>query len=64
MERLFRSLKAEWVPTVCYMTTALAEQDIGRYLMQHYNWIRPHQYNSFVPPMVAEEKLNSVPGNC
>ncbi|OPD98877.1 hypothetical protein AO994_29975 [Pseudomonas aeruginosa] len=38
MERLFRSLKTEWVPTVGYMTTALAEQDIGRYLMQRCNW--------------------------
>ncbi|MBK5012375.1 IS3 family transposase [Pseudomonas sp. S60] len=64
MERLFRSLKTEWVPTVGYMTTALAEQDIGRYLMQRYNWIRPHQHNGFVPPAVAKEKLNSVSGNC
>ncbi len=64
MERLFRSLKTEWVPTVGYMTTALAEQDIGRYLMQRYNWIRPHQHNGFIPPAVAEEKLNSVSGNC
>lgn len=38
MERLFRSLKTEWVPTVGYMTIALAEQDIGRYLMQRCNW--------------------------
>jgi len=64
MERLFRSLKTEWVPTVGYMTTALAEQDIGRYLMQRYNWTRPHQHNGFVPPAIAEEKLNSVSGNC
>ncbi len=64
MERLFRSLKTEWVPTVGYMTTALAEQDIGRYLMQRYNWIRPHQHNGFILPAVAEEKLNSVSGNC
>ena len=64
MERLFRSLKTEWVPTVGYMTTALAERDIGRYLMQRYNWTRPHQHNGFVPPAVAEEKLNSVSGNC
>ncbi|MBF7145047.1 IS3 family transposase, partial [Pseudomonas sp. LY10J] len=63
-ERLFRSLKAEWIPTVGYMTAALAEQDIGRYLMQRYNWTRPHQHNGFVPPAVAEEKLNSVSGNC
>ncbi|MBF7142710.1 MULTISPECIES: IS3 family transposase [Pseudomonas] len=64
MERLFRSLKAEWIPTMGYMTAALAEQDIGRYLMQRYNWTRPHQHNGFVPPAVAEEKLNSVSGNC
>ncbi|XXF08306.1 IS3 family transposase [Pseudomonas sp. D2-3] len=64
MERLFRSLKTEWVPTVGYMTTALAEQDIGRYPMQRYNWARPHQHNGFVPPAVAEERLNPVSGNC
>ncbi len=64
MERLFRSLKTEWMPTTGYMTTTLAEQDIGRYLMQRYNWTRPHQHNGFVPPAVAEEKLNSVSGNC
>lgn len=64
MERLFRSLKTEWVPTVGYMTTALAEQDIGRYLMQRYNWTRPHQHNGFVSPAIAEEKLNSVSGDC
>ena len=64
MERLFRSLKTEWVPTVGYMTAALAEQDIGRYLMQCYNWTRPHQHNSLVPPAVVEEKLKSLSGNC
>lgn len=63
MERLFRSLKTEWVPAVGYMTKATAEQDIGRYFMR-YNWVRPHQHNGFVPPAVAEEKLNSVSGNC
>jgi hypothetical protein len=64
MERLFRSLKTEWVPTVGYMTAALAEQDIGRYLMQCYNWTRPHQHNGLVPPAVVEEKLKSLSGNC
>lgn len=64
MERLFRSLKTEWVPTVGYMTTALAERDIGSYLMQRYNWTRPHQHNGFVPPAVAEERRNYVSGNC
>lgn len=63
MERLFRSLKTEWVPTVGYMTAASAEQDVDRYVMQQYNWTRPHQHNGYVPPAVAEEKLNSVSGN-
>lgn len=31
--------------------------------MQRYNWTRPHQHNGFVPPAVAEEKLNFVSGN-
>ncbi len=35
-ERLFSSLKTEWVRTVGYMTKALAEKDICRYLMQRY----------------------------
>lgn len=62
MERLFRSLKTEWVPSVGYMSPALAQQDIGRYLMQRYNWQRPHQFNGGLPPAVAEEKLNAVSG--
>lgn len=64
MEQLFRSLKTEWVPAVGYISERQAERDIGRYLMERYNWIRPHQHNSLVPPAVAEEKLNSVSGNC
>ncbi|WP_447595618.1 IS3 family transposase [Aquipseudomonas campi] len=62
MERLFRSLKTEWVPSVGYMSAALAQQDIGRFLMQRYNWQRPHQFNGGLPPAVAEEKLNAVSG--
>lgn len=62
MERLFRSLKTEWVPEVGYMSASLAQQDIGRFLMQRYNWQRPHQFNSGLEPAVAEEKLNAVSG--
>ncbi|MBH3362910.1 IS3 family transposase [Pseudomonas sp. URMO17WK12:I11] len=62
MERLFRSLKTEWIPTVGYMSASLAQQDIGRFLMQRYNWQRPHQFNSGLAPAVAEEKPNAVSG--
>ncbi|WP_025128596.1 integrase core domain-containing protein, partial [Pseudomonas sp. PH1b] len=62
MERLFRSLKTEWIPTAGYMSASLAQQDIGRFLMQRYNWQRPHQFNSGLAPAVAEGKLNAVSG--
>lgn len=62
MERLFRSLKTEWVPSTGYMTATEARRDISYYLMQRYNWIRPHQFNDGLAPAVAEEKLNQVSG--
>ncbi|MGZ0700652.1 IS3 family transposase [Pseudomonas piscis] len=62
MERLFRSLKTEWIPTVGYMSASLAQQDVGRFLMQRYNWQRPHQFNDGLAPAVAEERLNAVSG--
>lgn len=46
MERLFRSLKAEWVPAMGYMSAKLAQQEIGRFLMQRYNWTDTHQTHS------------------
>lgn len=33
MERLFRSLKTEWVPSVGYLTAQEAHRDISHYLM-------------------------------
>lgn len=62
MERLFRSLKSEWVPTVGYSTAQEAHRDISHYLMHRYNWLRPHQFNEGMAPAVAEEKLNVVSG--
>ncbi|HBY4609053.1 TPA: IS3 family transposase, partial [Klebsiella pneumoniae] len=53
MERLFRSLKSEWVPSTGYLTAQEAQRDISHYLMHRYNWIRPHQFNDGLPPAVA-----------
>ncbi len=53
MERLFHRLKTEWIPSVGYMSASLAQQDIGRFLMQRYNWQRPHQFNSGLAPAVS-----------
>ncbi|HCR5283788.1 IS3-like element IS222 family transposase, partial [Pseudomonas aeruginosa] len=52
MERLFRSLKSEWVPSTGYLTAQEAQRDISHYLMHRYNWIRPHQFNDGLPPAV------------
>lgn len=62
IEQLFRSLKTEWIPTLGYLSATQAQQDIGRFLMQHYNWQRPHQLNGGLPPAIAEERLKPVSG--
>ncbi len=50
VERVLRSLKTEWIPTVGYMTAKEAQRDISHYLMHSYNWIRPHQFNNELAP--------------
>ncbi|MNB91267.1 hypothetical protein D3C75_383420 [compost metagenome] len=62
MERVFRSLKTEWIPTMGYRTAQEAQRDISQFLMHRYNWIRPHQFNGGLAPARAEEKLNVVSG--
>lgn len=62
MERLFRRLKTEWASNTGYMTAPQAHGDVSHYLMQRYNWLRPHQFNDGLAPAVAEEKLNVVSG--
>ena len=60
MERVFRSLKTEWIPTTGYRTAQEAQRDISHFLMHRYNWIRPHQFNTGLAPAQAEKKLNAV----
>jgi putative transposase len=62
MERLFRSLKTEWVPSIGYPSLVEAKRDIGDYLMGYYNWQRPHQYNGGVAPAESEKKLKLLSG--
>jgi putative transposase len=64
MERVFRSFKSEWMPTTGYRSFTEAKKDIGQYLMDYYNWYRPHQNNGGVSSILTEEKLNYVSGNC
>lgn len=45
MERFFRSLKTEWVPTNGYAGSDEARRQIGGYILNYYNSVRPHHYN-------------------
>ena len=62
MERVFRSLKSEWVPINGYHSINEAEQDISSYLMNYYNWQRPHSFNDGLSPAKVEENLNLMSG--
>lgn len=56
MERVFRSLKTEWVPATGYASLEQAKSDISGYLMGYYNYQRPHSFNQGLAPAIAEEK--------
>ena len=62
MERLFRSLKSEWLPRLGYRGLNEAMRDVSYYLMDYYNWQRPHQFNDGLPPAKAEYLSNPVSG--
>lgn len=64
MERLFRSLKTEWIPATGYLTQTQAKKDISNYLMDYYNRERPHQVNDGLSPVTAENRRKLVSGIC
>ncbi|MBF4427567.1 transposase, partial [Vibrio anguillarum] len=50
MERLFISLKTEWIPATGYSILVQAKKDTSYYLMEYYNRQRPHQANDGLSP--------------
>jgi len=62
MERLFRSLKSEWIPALGYRNLPDAQKDVGSYLMDYYNRQRPHVFNGGISPVAAEENLKILSG--
>jgi len=59
MERFFRSLKTEWVPTLGYRNFNEAECSITDYVLGYYSQTRPHQHNGGLPPVLAEQRYVS-----
>jgi putative transposase len=53
IERLFKTLKYEWVPESGYRSIAEAERDLTDFLF-YYNMQRPHSRRNNVPPVLFE----------
>jgi putative transposase len=62
MERLFRSLKSEWIPAFGHRSLPEAQRDVADYLMGYYNEQRPHMFNDGLSPVAEEEKLKILSG--
>lgn len=56
MERLFRSLKTEWVPVTCYRSFIEAENAVVKYIIGYYSEVRPHSYNGGLTPNESEKR--------
>ncbi|MDE9556309.1 integrase core domain-containing protein [Xenorhabdus bovienii] len=54
MERVFRSLKTEWLPPEGYLDIHDAIRDITKYLGGYYNYVRPHSFNGGISPVEYE----------
>lgn len=54
MERFFRSLKTEWIPTTGYKNFSEAKHRINDYIIGYYSSIRPHSYNGDLTPNESE----------
>jgi putative transposase len=58
MERFFRSLKTEWVPTNGYRNFSEARLAVTNYIIDYYNQNRPHKHNGGLPPIEAERQFS------
>ncbi|EPJ0140881.1 IS3 family transposase [Escherichia coli] len=58
MERFFRSLKTEWVPTNGYAGKDEARQQINDYILNYYNSVRPYHYNGGLTPEESENRYH------
>lgn len=56
MERLFRSLKTEWIPVEGYGDLESAKHHIVKYLIGYYSQQRPHSFNGGLAPNQKERE--------
>lgn len=56
MERFFRSLKSEWIPTEGYRSFGDAMRHICDYITGYYSVLRPHTNNGGLSPNTKEQE--------
>jgi putative transposase len=56
MERFFRSLKTDWIPTTGYRSFTEAENAVIKYIIGYYSQVRPHSYNGGLTPNESEKR--------
>ena len=65
MERFFRSLKIEGVPTTNCRLFIKAENAVMNYMIGYHSQVRPHSYNGRLTPNESEKmywlEYKSVP---
>jgi putative transposase len=54
MERVFRTLKTEWVPDIGYESVEHAKTDVFAFI-RYYNFMRGHSYNNYATPVEIEK---------
>jgi putative transposase len=54
IERFFRSLKTEWIPSGGYRNLPEAQNHIGDYIIGYYSQVRPHLFNGVKTPNKTE----------
>jgi len=60
MERFFRSLKTEWVPTLGYSSLNDAKTHVFRYITGYYSELRPHTFNRGMTPNEKEAQYQQA----
>jgi putative transposase len=55
MERFFRSLKTEWVPTTGYRSFIEVENAVVNSIIGYYSTVGPHSYNGGLTPNESEK---------
>jgi len=56
MERIFGSLKSEWMPEMSFQSFVEAKHAVWGCIIGYYSQVRPNRYNDGLSPNEAEQR--------